>query len=203
MGSPSVDVREQRLSPIGDIVSDWFGRPKKGEGSSCSGADSYVTGLGAGLEELFASRGVDVTPTVSLRAMEVITWAYIAREIQGTVSSDGVTVQEEQKEQKKRKKEEGASGGTDADAATTTAEKKKTDWRLHPAVEALAKTWERLRKAMKELEDTCKNAGTPVNKGLPDIVKPLLEKTEGILEEALEHEKKRRAKNRLEQAATE
>lgn len=183
MAHPNAGVQGQRLSLDADIMSDWFERPKEGADSPYSVPLSYVLGLAADLEDLFSSRGVDVTPVVRLRALDVITWSYIAREIQGKVSSDGIAEGETQKD----------NNGTE----------KKTGWRLHAAVEALAKTWERLRKAMKELEDTCKNAGTPVNNSLAAAVQPLLERAEGVLEDALEYEKKKMAENSSEQATTE
>jgi len=54
---------------------------------------------------------------------------------------------------------------------------------LHPAVEALARTQERLRKVMKELREQEKVAGTKLS--LPEIMMPILAKTEGVLENAL------------------
>jgi hypothetical protein len=54
------------------------------------------------------------------------------------------------------------------------------------AAESLAKARERLRKAMKELEDLCAKTGTPIDVGLADRVQPLLERTKGVLEDALQ-----------------
>ncbi len=54
--------------------------------------------------------------------------------------------------------------------------------------DAAGKAHERMRKAMKELEDYCNKAGTPVDVGLADIMKPIIEKAEGVLEDALEFE---------------
>lgn len=53
------------------------------------------------------------------------------------------------------------------------------------ALESAAKARERWRKAMKELEDSCARAGSPIDQGLPDEVRPLLRKAEGVLEAAL------------------
>jgi len=53
------------------------------------------------------------------------------------------------------------------------------------AVESAAKARERWRKAMKELEESCARAGSPIDQGLPDEVRPLLRKAEGVLEAAL------------------
>lgn len=56
---------------------------------------------------------------------------------------------------------------------------------LHPAVDALAKSQERLRKVMKELKEQQDAEAGSKPKGLPDIMVPILEKAEGVLENAL------------------
>lgn len=52
----------------------------------------------------------------------------------------------------------------------------------------LFKLWERMQKVMNEIEDYCAKAGTPIDKGLADKVKPLLQRTEGIIESLLARE---------------
>lgn len=64
--------------------------------------------------------------------------------------------------------------------------------------EAAGKARERLRKAMKELEDSCAKAGTPIEKGLADRVRPLLKRAEGVLEESLRAPAKKRASRKHE-----
>ncbi len=64
--------------------------------------------------------------------------------------------------------------------------------------DAAGKAHERMRKAMKELEDYCNKAGTPIDVGLADIMKPIIEKAEGVLEDALEFEAHKQ-KNKKEQ----
>ncbi len=59
------------------------------------------------------------------------------------------------------------------------------DPKHHALPEALGKAHERLRKAMKDLEDCCTKQGRPPVLGLADRMKPILLKTRGILEEAL------------------
>lgn len=61
------------------------------------------------------------------------------------------------------------------------------------AVESAAKARERLRKAMKELEESCERLGSPIGKGLADAMKPILKASEGVLEDALAYEVKRNA----------
>ena len=53
-------------------------------------------------------------------------------------------------------------------------------------VEAAGKARERLRKAMKEFEEYCANAGTPVDKGLAAIMRPILKKAEGVYEKVVQ-----------------
>lgn len=45
--------------------------------------------------------------------------------------------------------------------------------------DAVGKNRERLRKAIKELEEFCERNGAPVETGLADIVRPMLRKVEG------------------------
>lgn len=51
---------------------------------------------------------------------------------------------------------------------------------LHKILEAIGKTRDRLRKAMKELETACATAGTPIEMGLADRVKPIMLKAQGL-----------------------
>lgn len=51
--------------------------------------------------------------------------------------------------------------------------------------EGLAKHWERLRKAMLDLETYYAKNGAPAGKGLADIIKPIMQKGQGVMEEAL------------------
>ena len=51
--------------------------------------------------------------------------------------------------------------------------------------ETFGKAQERLRRAMNEFEDLCEKAGAPARLGLPDIMKPILKKAEGVMEKAI------------------
>ena len=65
---------------------------------------------------------------------------------------------------------------------------RETDARLRALIalaDAIGKTRERMRKAMKELEDYCTRAGTPIDAGIADIMKPIVKKADGVLEEIL------------------
>ncbi len=58
--------------------------------------------------------------------------------------------------------------------------------------ENVGKARERLRKSMKELEESCTRAGTPIDIGLADLMKPILKKAEGVLDDALRAEPTKR-----------
>jgi len=51
-------------------------------------------------------------------------------------------------------------------------------------IEAVSRARERMRKAMKELEDACAKGGTPIDAGLADQVRPILKQAAGLAEEA-------------------
>lgn len=48
-------------------------------------------------------------------------------------------------------------------------------------VDAINKARERLNKAMQHLEDYCQKAGTPIDGGIADTLKPIIKKAERIL----------------------
>ena len=66
------------------------------------------------------------------------------------------------------------------DAPPEDAAPRRTD-----PLERAGKARERLRRAMKELEEACAKQGTPIDQPLPDRARPLLERTAGIAEGAL------------------
>ncbi len=55
---------------------------------------------------------------------------------------------------------------------------------FHDYLEQLNKAIERRRKAVKELEDTCERAGAPLEQGLAERLLPLIERAEGVIEDA-------------------
>ena len=82
-----------------------------------------------------------------------------------------------------------------------TPEMPKPPAKPSPLVETTAKAWDRLRKALKDLEAMLPEKPPARVVGLPSLVAPLLEETEGILEDAIEfEERKRRKKARAEGA---
>ena len=68
------------------------------------------------------------------------------------------------------------------------------------AVEQSGKARERMAKMIKELEDACAKAGTPIDTCLADRMQPLLRRTEGVIEDALQFEVERREKEQASNA---
>ena len=131
--------------------------------------DAGGTVARAFLEEtsiLLRRRGVELTPNIVLRIAEILSLALTGRQIERALS-DEQTVQP-------------PPGDIPPVNGRST---------LHPLAEALAKNQERLRKALKELEESFTRGGAPVEVGLADELRPLLLQAEGVLDDALAHGK--------------
>lgn len=100
-------------------------------------------------------------PSASVRLEEVLVWRILARRMLRELGAQALF----------QERTRGAASGTAA---------------MHPGVEGLAKTYERLRRIVDELtpQHPAPDAGTAT--GLPMRMMKLLEETEGFLEEALE-----------------
>lgn len=114
---------------------------------------------------LLARRGVEVTPNIVLRLSEIVSLTLIARQIEAALACEHAIVTPP-----------GESGPTGRSST-------------HPFVETLAKTQERLRKAIKEFEEASVKIGASIETGLADELRPLLLQTTGVLEDALSHGK--------------
>jgi hypothetical protein len=114
----------------------------------------FVDGLLRALGQFLAAHGVAPTPLLALRVQALVLHAVQAARLEATLSAGALVLWPE------------------PDSRGRAA--------LNPAVEAAAKERERMRKAIKELEDACQAAGTPIHQGLPDHVRDLLAKTAGI-----------------------
>lgn len=68
-----------------------------------------------------------------------------------------------------RRMESGLEPGDSGEAPRTTSAQ----------AEAIGKSRERLRKAIKELEEYCERAGTPIDTGLADQLKPVIQQIQG------------------------
>ena len=58
-------------------------------------------------------------------------------------------------------------------------------------IDTVLRTRERLRKTMKELEEILARVGSGPGQGLADIMKPIMKRAEGVLEEVMLEEKER------------
>ncbi|MBN2310108.1 MAG: hypothetical protein JXR94_14130 [Candidatus Hydrogenedentes bacterium] len=130
------------------------------------------------LADFYGHRGVPVTPLLIIQTQDLMTWWLLARRIQRTINREGFVP------------EPAPDAHPPGDAPALTA-------RIHPLVEPLAKAWERVRKALKELADTLSagSAAPAKTQGLAAALKPALARTTGVLEDALQFEqgKQRRA----------
>jgi hypothetical protein len=87
-----------------------------------------------------------------------------------------------------------------AEPAEETSPKRGTD----DPLEAVGKARDRLRKAMKELEELYPKSALSAGAGLADIMKPILKQADGVIEDALAFETKKRSRSRsTEQHAAE
>lgn len=64
----------------------------------------------------------------------------------------------------------------------------------HQLAEWVGKGKERMRKAIKDLEEHCHKAGTPIDQALPDAMKALVEANQDILEQARKAREKEKRK---------
>ncbi|MFP4502918.1 MAG: hypothetical protein ACLFTT_18140 [Candidatus Hydrogenedentota bacterium] len=116
------------------------------------------------MQATFTAGGVALTPLIVLRTEDVIVSHLMVRRIEHGLAESGAA-ELETKEQR----------------ATRAA-----------IIEAAGKARERLRKAMKDLEDACTKAGTPIDTGLADRLRPLLQQAEGTIEDALRFAREKR-----------
>ena len=98
---------------------------------------------------------------------ELVTWRIVTLQAQGMIRKDKIF--------------------------TVSGDEARQRFQTHPALEVMAKAYERYRKVMKELLERLGNDGEGPRRGLPSIMKPILEKTEDILADALECEALERA----------
>ena len=116
-----------------------------------------------GMKRLFKRHGVKETPLLALRVDDVIVSYLLVCRIEAGL------------EHRTAGEPEGSAKGTGRASNS-----------LVSLVDAAGKARERMRKAMKELEDLC-GSGETANGGLglADLLKPLMTKTDGVIELAL------------------
>lgn len=143
--------------------------------------------LVAGFETVLEARGVKPTPFVIMRMHDVITQYRLARRIERTVFTDGVVAQS-------GADAGGEAGSTNGRGRTKRAERVRA---LHPGIDSLAKAWDRVRKALSDFEQVCAAEDSGHVPSLADLAAPLLERTEGVMEEAIAVEDERRREMRV------
>lgn len=135
--------------------------------------------LVTGFETVLEAREVKPTPFVVLRMHDVITQYRLARRIERAVFGQGVVVDPK-------------NGAVDTAIGNGAAKQSARSDSLHPGIEPLAKAWERVRKALTELERVCGGDTSDHVPSLADLATPLLERADGVMEEAIAVENKRR-----------
>lgn len=83
--------------------------------------------------------------------------------------------------------------------ADQTVEKVNRD--IIACIETLLRALEKWRKAMNELEEGCAKAGTPIDLGIADKVKPMLRQTQGVMGKALQRGRAQPRKGKTRRAA--
>jgi len=133
---------------------------------------ALVARIAGDMAETYERGGVEVTPLHVLRVDGLASQVLAVRRIETLVANWTPPTADSG--------EKGASKGQGAGAT------------LIQLVDALGKAWERVMKMAKEIEEGLGMTGPTRPLGLPDRMRPLLKKAEGVLEDAIEFEKKKR-----------
>jgi len=145
--------------------------------------------LVAGFETLLESSNVEPSPFVVLRVHDVITQYRIARSIERTVFADGVVCEKPPE----TRNQNGAANGSANNGRKRAVKNTSDATALHDGIEPLAKAWDRMRKALQALEGVCGTEESGHVPSLADLATPILERADGVLEEAVAAENERRA----------
>ena len=155
-------------------------RNDPGGGWAHLGHDTEVEALAGTLEAalgpFLAASGAGLLPLVALRAEELVVAWLIARRMEDVLRAEG--------------------------ACRRPAEEGPRFTEVHPMVEKSMKARERVRKALQELEEACRATAVSGGAGaLGEEVAPLLRLGEGVLEAALDFEKRKSKRPRTGRAA--
>lgn len=102
-----------------------------------------------GIGKLLQARGVAENPLLVLRVNDVVISWLLTRRLEEALSEE-------------------APEATPNATQTTPAR-----------ADAIGKSRERLRKSIKDLEDYCARAGTPIDTGIADVMKPVIQQVQG------------------------
>jgi hypothetical protein len=138
--------------------------------------------LEAALNPIIAAAGASVTPSLALRAEELVVAWLVARRMEDILRTEGVCRMQDNPDT--------------PDPETTNRRKDKplpkVFKEVHPMVEKAMKARERVRKALQELEEACKATAASGGTGaLGDEVTALLRLGDGVLDDALAFEKRK------------
>jgi hypothetical protein len=125
----------------------------------------------------FARRGVPDSPLLAMRLEDVIVSYLHVRRAELAIGKPSEA--KDANEDAKDKVKGSVKGNVRENAAL---------------IEAAGKARERLRKAMKELEETYAKTAPSIHGGIAVQMKPLLKKAEGVLEDALRYEAEKKEK---------
>jgi len=129
------------------------------------------------LKPFLEGQGAGLLPLVALRAEELVAAWLIARRMEDILRAEGV-------------------------CHMHVVEGELRFKEVHPMIEKSMKARERVRKALQELEDACKATAVSGGSGaLGEEVSPLLRLGEGVLEDALNFEKRKQKRSRSGRAA--
>ena len=159
------------------VLQTLLGRYLSAEGLVSREDVPIVSAMTHSIERMLEEHGVAMTPLVALRAEDVFVSWLVARRIEADLCAAGIFI---------------AAPRSRTRASCEEPAPAMPAQNLTPAIEAAGKARERMRKAMKELEETCEKMGTPIDKGLADIMRPILKKAEGAFEEAIAMEEARK-----------
>ena len=103
-----------------------------------------------GVKKLLRERGVAKNPLLVLRVNDVVVSWLLVRRMEANLGEDPSDI-----------------SGLES-TQTTPAQ-----------ADAIGKSRERLRKSIKDLEDYCARAGSPIDTGLADVMKPVIQQVQG------------------------
>ena len=103
-----------------------------------------------GVGKLLSDRGVAENPLLLLRVNDVVVSWLLARRMESSLAENN---------------------GDDVSPEGPRTTPAQSD--------AIGKSRERLRKSIKDLEDYCARAGTPIDTGLADVMKPVIQQIQG------------------------
>lgn len=166
-------------------------RNQYGDGWERLGTDveveALVTRLEAAVGPSIAASGPALLPSIALRAEEVVVAWLIARRMEDVLRTEGVCRMQAKGKQR---------GHAETAQDNNPSENESVFKEVHPMVEKAMKARERVRKALEELEEACKNtAATGGSGALAEEALPVLRLGDGVLDDALAFEKRKQKRS--------